>query len=708
MNLRHVLHVFRKDGIEILRDRRTLFVNVVLPALLYPLIALFMLQVTQLTQNQVREAPRIALIDMPDRAAELLTRPLPGPAPEAKPDGEAAGESKPRPRPPRAATVTLPSVDTAALRSLALELDAAPKDAQERRKRLRDDLLEQLRTHRLAGMVVLAPREEAGDPARWLALYDTADARHDQARDAVDDAAADYGRELAKQRLADAGLPASVLAPVTVATSRLASVAEEVRTRIAGMIPLLLVILAAVGAFYPAIDLIAGERERGTLESLLSWPVSRRDLFLGKLLVTCAAAGASVVLNLASLALTMGLAGRQLAQAGADLGGALSTGLGSLAVCVVVLVPLTLTLGALSLALAGLAASAKEAQNYLSPLLLVVMVAALVAAVPDARPSLALDLIPITGSVLALKESLQGHSLPWLHLLLATGSSVCLAAVVVGWATRLLDSERFRYPGLVRAGWGRFRRWGERPAVPDGIEAMGVFAIAVAGMTLGSVIFADSLAPEKIAGPLLVFILAPALVHAWLGAYRRDELFSLRTPSALDAARGVVAVPFAILLSIGISNLQGQPPADGDGGVSKIIAELSTYGIVVELLCVALAAAVCEELLCRGTLLSGLKRSLGPGTAVVVSSFLFAVLHLSPYRFLPQFALGIALAALTLRSGSIGPAMLLHAGHNATVLLLERSGKAGALEALHPLLAMAIGALGLAAIILIRRRAAHA
>ncbi len=706
MNLRHVLHVFRKDGTEILRDRRTLFVNVVLPALLYPLIALFMLQVTQLTQNQVREAPRIALIDVPERAADLMTRPLPGRDNAARDAAKDVNASAPK-RPPRAATVSLPSVDSSKLRSLALELDVVAKDDHDKLRQLRGELLEQLRAHRLAGAVVLVPREEASDPARWLALYDTADARHDQARDAVEDAAAIYGRELAKQRLADAGLPASVLTPVNVVTSGLASVAEEVRTRIAGMIPLLLVILAAVGAFYPAIDLIAGERERGTLESLLSWPVSRRDLFLGKLLVTCAAAGASVMLNLASLALTMGLAGRQLAQAGADLGGALSTGLGSLAVCVVVLVPLTLTLGALSLALAGLAASAKEAQNYLSPLLLVVMVAALVAAVPDAQPSLALDLIPITGSVLALKESLQGHSLPWLHLLLATGSSACLAAVVVGWAARLLDSERFRYPGLVRAGWGRFRRWGERPAVPDGVEAMGVYAIAVAGMTLGAGMFLGTPVPLLIGGPLLIFVLGPALAHAWLGAYRRDELFSLRTPSPLDAARGLGAVPFAILLSLGIASLQGQPPADGDGGAGKLLAELSSYGIVVELLCAAVAPAVCEELLCRGTLLSGLKRSLGPGAAAVVSAFLFAALHLNPYRFLPQFALGIALAALTLRTRSIGPAILLHAGHNAAVLLIERRGYGTSLEGIHPLAALAVGALGLAVIITTRRGTAR-
>ena len=54
MRFQHLLHVFRKDSLEILRDRRTLFVNIILPALLYPFIALFMLQVIQLTKAQQR------------------------------------------------------------------------------------------------------------------------------------------------------------------------------------------------------------------------------------------------------------------------------------------------------------------------------------------------------------------------------------------------------------------------------------------------------------------------------------------------------------------------------------------------------------------------------------------------------------------------------------------------------------------------------
>ncbi|MBA3937482.1 MAG: CPBP family intramembrane metalloprotease, partial [Planctomycetes bacterium] len=487
----------------------------------------------------------------------------------------------------------------------------------------------------------------------------------------------DYHRGLVVERLGAAGLGADALRPLERSVVTVAPVAESIRTRLAGMIPLLLVMLAISGAFYPALDLIAGERERGTLESLMSWPVARRDIFLGKLLVTCAAAAISVILNLLSLALTTALAGSQLAgSAGAGVSGMLAVGGGTLLLSFLVLVPITITLAALSLALAGLAASSKEAQNYLSPLLVVVMVAAGVAATPDLRPSLVLDLVPITGSVLVLKESLAGAALPVFHLAMASAASLALAAVVVSWAARLLDSERFRYPGLVRAGWGRFRRWGLGEPLPNGLEVMAVFAIAVGGMTFGAGAFMrwqHQWVPLFVAGPLLLFVALPALAHCWLGAYRARELLQLAWPRASGLLRSGFALPFAVLTSIAIGSLQPAPPPDaaGSGMLEQVVAALRGDGLLVELLCLAVIPGICEELLCRGTLLTGLRRSLGDTGGVLISAFLFATLHLSPYRFLPQFTLGVFLALLTLRTRSLLPAILLHAGHNALAVLLS-------------------------------------
>lgn len=710
MNLRHVLHVFRKDGLEILRDRRTLFVNVVLPVLLYPFIGLFMIQVVQLTQAQQQAPPRVALIDLPSRVGELLGT---QDTKDAKNKDEITDAPVTPPaapgnrlRPPtvaRALPAELPHRTVLGLRTAALELhalyrleahDRAP-DHQAKEAQAREGLLNLLRADNLAGVVVNLPHAEAGGPLRWFGTYDHAHVQGDRAQAAVESAAERYRRELVIQRMRDVGLDAAELAPLELVSQPLAPNAETVRTRLAGIIPLILVVFAALGAFYPAIDLIAGERERGTLESLLSWPVGRRDLFLGKLLVTATAAVVSVLLNLASLALTIGLVLRQFAGDGTDVGDAVGTGLGTLALCLAVLLPLTITLGALSLALAGLAASAKEAQNYLSPLLLVVLVAALVAAVPDTRPSLALDLIPITGSVLALKECLQGPSLPWFHLFVSTGAALGVAAVVVGWATRLLEDERFCYPGLVRAGWGRFRAWGRPPTMPNGLEAMAVYAVAVGGMTMGAGMFLGLPAPIMIAAPLMLFVAGPALLHCWLGAYQPREVLGLTRPPTSGIVRALAAIPFAILLSAAIGALQPTPPAGDTRELENLITDLRSHGVLIELLCLALVPGICEELLCRGTLLNGLTRGTGRLWGIALSSFLFASLHLSPYRFMPQLVLGVVLALLALRYRSVIPCIVLHAGHNAGVLLIDHAGGSTWLEDQRPLALLGVGILGL-------------
>ncbi|MBA2480032.1 MAG: CPBP family intramembrane metalloprotease [Planctomycetes bacterium] len=685
---RHVLHVFKKDGLEILRDRRTLFVNIVLPVLLYPLILLFMIQVLQLTQAQKVEQAGIVVVDAPDEIAEAL---------QAYGDKPRGREVQPATLPveaPVEASKKVPTVKVVvveepgrvALRASARELEPilrdidaladrgepVPQPLRERSTQSRKRALEILRLHAAAAAIV---QIDGGTRARVVVLKDDASTRSEVADDAIARVLADHRQRLVIRRLKASDVPESALHPLDIANVRLAPAAEAIRTKASGLLPMLLVLLAASGAFFPALDLIAGERERGTLESLLSWPVRRRDVFVGKLLVACAAAAISVVLNILSLVLTIAIGGSQLAGgSGGELAGMFSVGGGALALSFFVLMPLTITLAAIALAVTGLANSSKEAQNYLTPMILVVMVAAGVAAIPGTRPSFVLDIIPITGPVLALKESLQATTLPWAHLALSTAASIALAAVVVGWSARLLEDERFRYPGLVRAGWGRFRAWGSAPPTPGGMEVIGVFALAVAGFTLGSGHLKDAGTIAMVGVPLIAFTLLPALAHCWLGAYRADQTLRYRAPMGRAVLGALVMVPFAAMLSAAIGALQDPyvPKADDAGKIEQVLKELADIGgLPLTLLLVALLPAICEETLCRGTLLSGLERGVGRRAAVVVSAFLFGILHLSPARFVPQFVLGLVLAIVTLRTRSIVPAMIIHAGHNGVIVTIE-------------------------------------
>ena len=668
-----IFRIFVKDGLEVLRDRRTLFVNLVLPLLLYPVIMLFMVQVLQLTQATPGEPPRVALVQAPGALVRLL-RETPTPATATashRPVRSALAAAK-----PAALNLVndLPAEDAKRLSELVASAGSDPLDRS-------PEALMLLRRNNLVAAIVV--QELPHDRHRLAVLQDDASNRVDEVQARIASAFDLWRKEIIVERLQAAGLPSDTTAPFEVATVGLAPPAESVRTRVAGIIPLLLVLLAASGAFYPALDLLAGERERGTLETLLSLPVRRRDIFLGKLLVACAAAAVAVILNLLSLAGSVGLVSAQIpagATSGVDVSGLFAVGGGTLLLCFVVLLPLVVTLAAVALAITGLAHSAKEAQNYLTPLLLVVLVAAAVAAIPGARANIGLDLVPITGVVLALKEALQSPRLPWLHLCLSTAASLTLAAVVVAWSSRLLESERFRYPGLVRAGWGRFRRWGAAPTMPGGLEALAVYAVAVAGMTMGAGFFAGSSAVTMVATPLILFIAVPALLHAWLGAYR-PQAINLTNPGWRGISAALLLVPVAIALSALVGGIQqslvGKEMLEQGGSdqINDVIRNIRAQGgIVLLLVCVAVLPGICEELLCRGTLLAGLRKGIGPIGAALVSAFLFAILHLSPWRFAPQFCLGIMLAVVVWRTRSIVPAMIIHAGHNGALVLMHVYG----------------------------------
>jgi membrane protease YdiL (CAAX protease family) len=113
----------------------------------------------------------------------------------------------------------------------------------------------------------------------------------------------------------------------------------------------------------------------------------------------------------------------------------------------------------------------------------------------------------------------------------------------------------------------------------------------------------------------------------------------------------------------------------------------------IPILLVGLVPAACEELLCRGVLLRGLAAR-GRVLAIVGSAAAFALLHLTPYRFVPTFVLGLSLGFVALASRSLLPAILIHFIHNSMVLVSSREWPA-LMES--PSLGLGIGALAICA-----------
>jgi ABC-2 type transport system permease protein/sodium transport system permease protein len=193
------------------------------------------------------------------------------------------------------------------------------------------------------------------------------------------------------------------------------------------LVPLILILMTITGAVYPAIDLTAGERERGTLEILMAAPVPRLSLLLAKYVAVVTVALLTALVNLASMALTL-----WLSRLGPRLFGV--EGLSPLLLLEIFLLLLLFAafFAAVLLALTSFARSFKEAQAYLIPLMLLALVPGVLSLVPDLPLSGPLVLVPLLNIVLLARDLLLGkaEALPAV-LVVASTLVYALAAVVV-------------------------------------------------------------------------------------------------------------------------------------------------------------------------------------------------------------------------------------------------------------------------------------
>ncbi len=343
----------RKELTEILRDRRTIVTLVVMPLLLYPLLTIGFGQFVLGGKASEAAEYHIAFASE-DQAKELVPGLLDG----ARPLG-AAG--------PRV--------------SIADDLDLAVRSGQVD--------------------VGLRPR----DPASWDVLYRDDSPSSREAAQFVREAFTVHKLHVARAEmrmsgLAPSPLPRLVMAPVNAGE-------EHGGLKLAVFVPLVLILMTMTGAVYPAIDLTAGERERGTLEVLIAAPVPRVSLLFGKYVAVMAVAVLTALANLASMTVSLlvsGLAAKVFGPAGMRV------------VTLLEIFGLVLLLAAffsaLLLVLTSFARSFKEAQAYLIPLMVVSLLPGIAGLLPGLSLSGVLAVVPLLNIVLLTRDLLGGHADP--------------------------------------------------------------------------------------------------------------------------------------------------------------------------------------------------------------------------------------------------------------------------------------------------------
>jgi sodium transport system permease protein len=244
-----------------------------------------------------------------------------------------------------------------------------------------------------------------------------------------------YARRMSALRMIARGVSPTLVAPLELTEVDLAT-PEKTAANVLGMMPLFLLMAVFVGGLHLAIDATAGERERGSLEPLLVNPVSRFSVVAGKWLAIAVTTVFAVLVSLIGFRLAIARVPLQ------DLGVKFQLGmpemLGMLAVCV----PLTLFAAALQMTLAFFARTFKEAQTYLSMLMLLPMIPATFISLQPIKSAQWEMLVPVLGQTLLMADVLRGEPTPASWFVLAALSAVACSAAMLAWAARLLRSEK--------------------------------------------------------------------------------------------------------------------------------------------------------------------------------------------------------------------------------------------------------------------------
>jgi sodium transport system permease protein len=246
-----------------------------------------------------------------------------------------------------------------------------------------------------------------------------------------------------REHLQERRLPESLVRPFEIQEKNVAPPEKVGGAVLGGLVPYFVILLCLTGAMYPAMDLTAGEKERGTIETILCSPVSRMHLVLGKFLMVLTASIATAVLSIISMAASFG-AGRRL------LLGVLPgtedavlritiTGKAIFSIFLVVL-PLAVFFSAALLAISLFARSFKEAQSYVSPLMIIVVLPAVAALLPGVELTPVLALVPVLNTSLVCKEIITG-TYHWSYIALIFLSSSVYAGAAIAIAVKLFERE---------------------------------------------------------------------------------------------------------------------------------------------------------------------------------------------------------------------------------------------------------------------------
>lgn len=398
MSARNIGIVYKKELTEALRDRRTLISTIVVPLLLFPLLSIgFGSLAVVLVGKAKEEVPKVMILGGQDSPAII--------------EGIKKLEK----------IEVVPSADKWKDEIINKEIRAAVEVP--------------------VGFQADVTAQKSVD----VRIYNyQGEMKSEFASAKIDDYLKQYRDKVVKDRLAAKNLPDSVLKPFEIKQENVAPPEKVSGAVFGGIIGYMVILLCLQGGMYPAIDLTAGEKERGTMETILSSPISRMHLVLGKFLLVLTAALGTAALSVLSMGISFSVLNQYTSRGGSQRGEAAAfiLHLGPKVVFSVffMALPLAVLFSAGLMTIALFAKSYKEAQSYIAPLMFVVILPAVASMLPGVELTPKLALIPILSTSLLCKELVTG-TYHWNYIAIIFLSACVYASAVLFIAIKMFQRE---------------------------------------------------------------------------------------------------------------------------------------------------------------------------------------------------------------------------------------------------------------------------
>ncbi len=406
--MKQILTVFKKEFTDTLRDRRTLMSMLLAPLILYPLMMIVFAKFsTSQQEKSMEKVLKVAVYDAGNAASSLVN--------------DLEGDEK-------VEVIDLPPAVEKAL----VNDDAAAADSL---------IAQAIRSEEL-DIVLVFPAQFADALAQNLPgevdFYFNAKTM-DIVKNRMERKLDMFEEIILNKRFAAQGLDRSFAQGLKVDEKNVATKQEILGEVVGGFLPYIFIILCFTGSMYPAIDLAAGEKERGTIETILTSPVSKLHLVLGKIGVIMITGLTSAILALLSIFLSINLTD-VIPLAINDIVATLAS-TRTLILLILMLIPMALLFASILISLSIYAKSYKEAQSVITPMLILIIFPAFVGLMPGVELDVTTALVPILNISLVTKQILAGTlSMPL--FLLTVASQFVLAGIVTWFSIQWFGREQ--------------------------------------------------------------------------------------------------------------------------------------------------------------------------------------------------------------------------------------------------------------------------